>query len=63
MDSAKKAADAEKKAPAAGDEAAVGGEMMVIKLPQVMMGHIFSVFNGIPTEVEFSSLLFCCCWF
>ena len=47
----------------AGDEAFVGGEMMVIKLPQVIMGHIFSVFNGIPTEVEFSSLLFCCCWF
>ena len=47
----------------AGDGDGVGGEMIVMKLPQVMMGHSLSVFNGIPTEVVFSSLLFCCCWF
>ena len=43
----------------AGDEAGVGGEIIVMKLPQVMIGHSLSTFNGIPTEVEFSSLLGC----
>ena len=43
----------------AGDEEGVGGEIIVIKVPQVMIGHNLSTFNGIPTEVEFSSLLGC----
>ena len=43
----------------AGDEEGVGGEIIVMKVPQVMIGHNLSTFNGIPTEVEFSSLLGC----